>query len=199
AMAKYLMPFYRFRETNIRGYKNFIFNNMDSKAGREKIIAYGIKRGVTRAVTMAVINTIRLATFTALVEIWNKMMFPDEEEELRDGGDQSFHIITGRKPDGTTQVYRTQGTMNAHMESMGITRVMQFYQDYENNDATMKDVASETAKAFTNEMYQQMSPFVKIPLELSAKKSRFPNVFKPRTIRQSEGWMLEHTLSSLAL
>src|SRR5690606_3965560 len=164
-----------------------------------KIIAYGIKRGVTRAVTMAVINTIRLATFTALVEIWNKMMFPDEEEELRDGGDQSFHIITGRNPDGTIQVYRTQGTLNAFMESMGITGVMQFYQDYENNDATMKDVASEPAKAFTNEMYQQMSPFVKIPLELSAKKSRFPNVFKPRTIRQSEGWMLEHTLSSLAL
>jgi hypothetical protein len=197
-LAKYLMPFYRFRETNIRGYKNFIFNNLDSKAGREKIIKYGIRRGVTRAASMAIINSIRLALFTSAVYAWNRLMWPDEEEELRAAGDQSFHIILGRNPDGTINVMRTQGTMNAFMESMGINGIMQFYRDYQNNGATMQDVAKEPAKAFTNEMYQGLSPYIKAPVELLSGKSRFPNVFRPRAIRNTD-WNLEYLMGSLAL
>jgi hypothetical protein len=147
---------------------------------------------------MAIINSIRLALFTSAVYAWNRLMWPDEQEELRAAGDQSFHIILGRNPDGTINVMRTQGTMNAFMESMGINGIMQFYRDYQNNGATMQDVAKEPAKAFTNEMYQGLSPYIKAPVELLSGKSRFPNVFRPRAIRNTD-WNLEYLMGSLAL
>ena len=194
-LSKYLYPFYRFRETNLRGYKNFLFNNLNTKSGREKILKYGVSRGLTVAATKFLIHSMQIGLFTAMVYAYNRIMWPDEEDELRAAGDQSFHIILGKNADGSIKVLRTQGTLNAFMESMGITGIIQFYKDYENKDATMADVAAEPSKAFTNEFYQGTTPFIKVPFELASGKSRFPSVFRPRAIRDNT----EYIFSSVAL
>ena len=185
SIAKLLYPFYRFRETNIRGYKNFIFNNIDSKAGRERILKYGLKRGVTVATTKALVNYSRMAMFTAAIALLNKLKFPDEEEELQKAGMDGFHIILGRDENGNVRYYRTQGTMNAFMESMGLNGIANEFSDYSNGTATLGEVAAKPGESFVNEFYQGMNPLIKSPIELSQGKSFFPSITNPRSIKDS--------------
>jgi hypothetical protein len=185
SIAKFLYPFYRFRETNIRGYKNFIFNNISTKAGKERILKYGLARGVTVAATKATINYSRMVMFTAAIALFNKLMFPDEEEELQKAGMDGFHLILGRDDNGNIRYYRTQGTMNAFMESMGLNGIANEFSDYSNGTATLGEVAAKPGESFVNEFYQGMNPLIKSPIELSQGKTFFPSIKNPRVIKDS--------------
>lgn len=209
-MAKNLFPFHRFREANIKSYMGAIANvfrepsnarhmaeltnSTLGKAGAAEFLNRARRLGISSGALL-----IRAGKFiagvhglTAVLEAIN-LAQSDREKQLGEKARQESHVLLGGTDDDTYYFNRLS-TFSEFLESLGlgaykrdaydvITGQKSFQEVFDKWTEDPGKMATEWAKNVTNYWAQGMAGWVTVPYGVAAKKSLFPDIWNPRTIR----------------
>jgi hypothetical protein len=205
AIREHVYPFWSWKELNfkryVRMYKNAIHDGqLCEQLGRRAV------KGVIKTPYTAYKVGKFLVQATALwsaMQAWNYTRFKDEEESLPDAVQSRPHIIFGKNENGEIIYFSRLGALGDLLEWFGLDTAPQNVADFLNGEKSLKEIAVEIAKAPVNVFVSGLSPFAKIPAELLSKQSFFPDVFRPRVIRDeglhiARGLGLENEYTAVA-
>jgi len=118
-----------------------------------------------------------------LVVLWNRSMFPDEDDELQKQKDHKLKLIVGRREDGSIMTMKVQGAFSDVLSFFGLEDAVADAEQIKKSKSTVGKKAVEGANAFANKFLQGAMPLTKTLAEVATKKSFYPDVLNPRPIR----------------
>jgi len=185
SLRAHLFPFWSWKEANARRYFRLFANaiqdkNLCAASGRKLLGA--VATTPFRAYRVGKF-ALKATAFWGLLQLWNHMKFPDEEEELPEHVKNRPHIILGRDKNGDINYFSRVGALPDLLEWMGLDGAIDYVNKWSTGKMTLKDIAMEMAKAPVNIVAQGAEPFGKLTYELFTNQSLFPDVFEPSTIR----------------
>jgi len=184
-LRDYTILFWSWKEVNFKRYirlaKNLSHdNNLSALVGRKAVsvvvrspfIAYNIGKFMLKATAL-----------WSLLQVWNNTRFPDEEDQLPESVKSRPHIVFGKDDEGNIRYFSRLGALGDFLAWFGLDVAPQHVSDWLNGKKNLKEIGTEMAKSPVNVVASAVSPFYKTPLELVLRRSVYPNVFKPATIR----------------
>lgn len=170
-------PFWSWVEINSPRYyrllKNTKFEDNTGTVGRIT--------GVVAAKTAVNVGKlgVKAMLLMGLVVLWNRAMFPDEDDELSKQKDRKLKLIIGRRDDGSIMTMKVQGAFSDVLSFFSLEDVVSDVK----SDKTAGKMAKEGGNAFVNKFAQGAMPLTKTLAEVATKKSLYPDVLNPRPIR----------------
>jgi len=192
------IPFWSFQELNFRRYKWLIKN----AAHDEKLAGLvGRKLLGTAAIRSPYIAYrlgsmfLKIAGMWALLQAWNYLMFSKEEKQLPQSIRSKPHIVLGSGEDGKVRYFSRLGNLPDLLE----------WFDPEDHLPAVKDALNgkigpaEFAKKFTGQLLMApvekvastSQPYVTVPIQLGMGKRLFPDIQRPRQIRDRAEFVAE--------
>jgi len=198
-LADFGIPFYRWMEVNMRRYYRLMANvarddRLAGAVGRKLLV------GVTVRSPLLVLRVGRFAikatALWALLIAWNMLKYPDEEKELPEDVRNKPHLIYGRNADGTVRYIGRLGALSDLLDWFAVdVGTYDEVQDWLNGDITIQEAAVKMATAPANKLINAINPLIKNTGEAIAGLQFFPDVTKPRPIRDR----MQYLAQSLAL
>jgi hypothetical protein len=189
-LRSHVIPFYSWMEINAPRYvqllKNAGLEGDSPGAARARVAGVLAKRAVVRTAGKTALWGMRAAGLYALVNLWNHTMFPDEERELAVKNDQ-LHLILGRNDDGTIRSMRFQGAMSDVLGWFGLEDFPQDAMDLSEGRKSWGDQGREMVTAPVNRLANAAYPLGKLTAESGLRRSFYPDVTEPRSIRDPLG------------
>ena len=183
-ISRHLMPFSRWLEVNAKRYVRLAKNaartgDLAGTIGRKfaiksPIVAYKMGKFALKATAL-----------TGMLAAWNRLMFPDEEKELPEGIRSKVHIVLGRDKSGKILYFNRLGALSDFLDWFGLDDAPRDISDFLNGRRTLGEILKESAESPVNKIAQGLSPVYKTPAELLSRKQFFPNIFKPRGMRDT--------------
>ena len=184
-LRKWVIPFWSWQEINAKRYYRIGSNIVATQKGfgrAASLAALGAKVGTRAALWL----TWRLMVYSVGTWMWNNLLFPDLEEELRDEDRRRLHLILGKSDDGEIIMLRMPGALSDLMGWFGYDDVLAALSHISKGRGTWRDVALAVVQAPISRLVNGLTPTFKVPGEALAGRSFFPDVFNPRLIR--DGW-----------
>ena len=176
-----IIPFYSWLEINTKRYWRLGINAWSQGVG-EGLKTTGIV-GATLGARTTVYLGLRMAVLYGMVQIWNNLVFGDEEDELRTEDRVRLHLNLGRNADGEIRLVRFQGALSDFLGWIGFENAVAAVAEVEKGRGSWDDVAKAVAKAPVNKIASGLTPVIKIPFEITPRYSYWPDMFRPRVIR----------------
>ena len=206
-LREHAMPFYSWIEINSPRYWRLLYNAASEMRG-EGIKGAGAAAGTAgriglvaakKGATLAGKTALKVGTLTAaaagmsaLITVWNHTFFPDEEKEMGLSR-RELHLILGRnKETGEIKSVRFQGALSDMLDFVGMSDVFSHTADVVTGKATIGEKAKEAGeaikelkpvKSFASKLVNALGPQYKLPVELITKRTAYPDVSRPRAIR----------------
>ena len=184
-LRKWVIPFWSWQEINAKRYYRIGSNIVATRKGfgrAASLAALGAKVGTRAALWL----TWRMMVYSVGTWMWNNLLFPDLEEELRDEDRRRLHLILGKSDDGEIKMLRMPGALSDLMGWFGLDDVLAALSHISKGRGTWRDVALAVVQAPISRLVNGLTPTFKVPGESLAGRSFFPDVFNPRLIR--DGW-----------
>jgi hypothetical protein len=172
-----VIPFWSWMEMNTKRYKRLLANAFDEgfTQGLRAGSIVGAGRGVALSVQMAMIY--------GMIQLWNNLFWPEEDDELGEQQGRQLHIILGKTADGEIVTLRTQGAMSDSLSWLGLGEAANAFKEYERGRGSIGEILVQPVKATTNKLLTSLSPVISVPLESAMGKKLWPDVFNPRPNR----------------
>lgn len=204
ALREHVFPFWSWKEVNFKRYIRLFKNAANDKQLCEAIgrkAVGGLAKTPYRAYRVGKF-LVRATAFWSALQVYNNTVFPEEEKALPKEIRSRPHIVLGRDENDKVLYFSRIGALGDFLEWFGLDAAPQFVDKWMRGKLTLKEVAQEIAQAPVNVGVQGITPFVKTPAEIISRRSFFPDVFKPRTIRDrayhlSRGLGLENEYKSI--
>ncbi len=184
-LREYWVPFWSWKEVNFKRYIQFAKNAVND---RKLTSLIGNKALATVAKSPYI--AYRIGSFmvkaTALwsgLQVWNHTRFPDEEKELSVEERSKPHVILGRDENGKIISFNRMGALGDFLEWFGLDTAPHYVDAWFNGKMTLKDIAKDMAKSPVNVATSVITPFVKTPAELATRRTLYPDIIRPGTIR----------------
>lgn len=182
-LRRYLLPFWSFQEINIRRYWR-----LNANAWSQGVV----KGAKTSAVTGAVLGVkttawlyLRMFMVYALINIWNNLMWGDDEDDLDPEQRARLHLNLWKNADGSMTTLRIQGSLSDIFGWFGFEDALATMYEVERGRAGLWDILGAMAKAPVNKVVNGITPALKSPIEAAGGVSFFPDVFDPRPVRDN--------------
>ncbi len=178
-------PFWSWKAVNFVRYVRLFRNAANDNRFTE---ALGRKAAGTAARTPFIAMRIgkfllkAFALYAATFAIAN-LLFPREEEDLPDEIRGRPHLVFGRDSDGNVQYFPRIGALGDNLEWFGLDAAPYYINQWMRGRLTLPEIAKDMAKSPFNVVVQGGVPFIKLAGELITHQATFPDIFKPRTIR----------------
>jgi hypothetical protein len=186
ALRDHIFPFWSWKEVNFRRYVRMMRNAASDqrliKAIGRKTLGSLVIKTPYRAWKISK-WVLRAFAFLATLQAWNTLRFPEEEKELPQSVRNKPHIIIGRNPDGTIDYFSRVGALGDLLEWFGLDEAPRYTRQVLDGKMSVKEAALEMAKQPVNVFVQGAEPFAKTAAELVTRRSLFPDVFRPGTVR----------------
>lgn len=187
-VRKYWIPFWSFQEVNVRRYNQLFMNALnqsESLSGKTlKGFEFAAKKIPYTAWKMTKL-ALKLTGFWGMTSIWNNLLFGDEEDELPEDIKGRPHIIFGRNKDGTIKYVSRLGVLGDYLEWFGLDTFPVLINDFMSGRRNAKEIAKEMYTAPANKIVNGINPYIKTTAELIFGKSLFPDITRPRIIRDN--------------
>ena len=180
-----IIPFWSWQELNAKRYIQ-LYKNAANDSNLTMTI--GKQLGVKSPLIAMKLGrlVIKTTAFTGLLQVWNNLLFPDEERVLPNDIKSNAHIILGKDEKGDILYFNRMGTLDDFISWFGLDYVPAFVRRVLKGEP-LKDLLIEqtmkTMQAPINKLAQGAYPFHKLAFETVARRGLFPDVFKPGTIR----------------
>lgn len=191
ATRTYAWPFFSFKETNTRRYFRLIKNVAanDEVAGRVGNRLLGAAKVGTYTALRAGRFAIKAFGLTAFLAAVNNTIFKKEEADLPEDVRARPHIILGRYKNGDVRAFTRLGSLGDFLELFGLDASYSHVTDFLNGRKSIKEIAKEMAMSPVNMTISGMTPIIKGAAELLSGRSYFPDIRKPRLIRDKIEYM----------
>jgi hypothetical protein len=178
-----MIPFYSWMEINAKRYVR-LFRNIGNEGHSGGRLAGA---GAARLAVAGAGVALRANVFFLLVNLWNHLLWPDEEKELRGEDARTLHLILGRDGDGRVRTVRIEGAFADFLEWLNLADYPADIADLLNGRKSLADQFVEGAEAPVNRIVTSWEPVTKTAAELLTGRSFYPNAFEPRVIRDRGG------------
>lgn len=188
-IRKHMIPFYSWMEVNGPRYVRLMKNVKTEKEANA--LGFAVRGTAAKAGLLGV----KALGLYAMVMLWNATMFPDEDDELKRNGRKQLHLILGRTADGSVRSIRFQGALSDALNWFGFDQPDKTIPDLISGRKSWHKQLKESALAPVNKVVLGSTPFVRTGLEAALGRSLFPDISRPKPIRDRT----EHLLRSISL
>jgi hypothetical protein len=174
-MRATIFPFYSWVEVNTKRYPR-LFQNA---------FAWGRIKGAGNRAASAIFAAAGIAKIFgtyALINAFNRLMFPEEEDQLSEYSRSNPHITLGRNADGTINVFRNVGALGDFLEWAGINSFFNLLPRYHAGQLKGTDLLIEMVKDPVNKLVGGLHPAGQLLYQSVTGQKLFPDVFNPRSI-----------------
>ncbi len=178
-LREHLIPFWSWQEVNLKRYPQMfvnaaMFGPRSSPDNPAQATAY----------SAAAVGSVALPFI--IMALFNRLVWPKEEDELSDDERASPHLILGKNPDGSTIIMRNTGALGDFTEWFGLNTMLSRLDELHAGQMSFADVAREMGVDLINKAWSGMRPDMKALVEVPTGKSTYPNVLSPRSVRRDE-------------
>lgn len=180
------IPFYSFIEGNMKSYvqiiKNLSYNEVTATAVGKTILR---RTGVMAPYYAYVVGrrAIQLGGLMIALQVWNSLVFGDEEDDLPEEVKRNIHIVLGRDDQGNVLYLDRLGAFEEMLSWFGMDNAWSEAQDILNNRRTFAEAAIENAKGVVSKGVNSVNAIYKGLGEQIVGRQLFPDAFSPRVIR----------------
>lgn len=191
-IRRHLIPFYSWMEINMSRYYRLV-KNAHTPTDKGRIAGVLVKNGITKAATKATIAYAQMFALSSAVTAWNKLMFPDEEEELRLSNTRGLQVILGKNDDGTINTLPIVGALYDALDFFGLPDItdemFSYFEDGRKDQ--LKEAAKHVATSPLDKVFQGLNPLIKAPIEISSGMNFYPSIFNPRPISDRKEYVAQ--------
>ncbi len=191
-LRKYAIPFYSWMEINPKRYFRLIKNAINDDRTTVNVGKNTLKiLGITGIKSLALLRRIGklilcLFGFSALTQVWNLLMFPDEEEQLPRSVRSRTHIILGRDENTGDILYFSRiGALGDILDWVGLDTAILDVKDFLAGRLTLKEYLIQMIQSPLNKFVNAAYPYHKLAFELITGRRLFPDIFKQGQIRDA--------------
>lgn len=206
-----VIPFYSWMEINVKRYGR-LFRNAFDEGWQEGIRASASVAGMKGSFFLAK-WLLRAAALTAATALYNRIFFPDDEDELSEYDKSRMHINLGRDENGNIRILRGQSAFSDLLEWVGLDASPTLLREYFDGKASLSDLFGNIPRTdlpafglnpFSGriglhqaalKLMRGVNPLYKIPFEVMTGKS-LP-VFDDKSWKVED--KLRHVLKSISL
>lgn len=181
-LREHLLPFWSWKEVNFRRYIQ-MFKSATSNDASGMATARLAGTSAAKAGLKASNFLIKATAMWIMLQLWNNMMFPDEEKELEGNVQNRPHLVLGRNDKGQVYYFSGVGALGDILAWFGLDAAPGMVSDWFRGKKSLGEIGKDMVKAPFNVASQLISPYIKVPVELAAKQSFYPDVFNPRPVR----------------
>jgi N12 class adenine-specific DNA methylase/predicted RNA methylase len=189
-IRKRMIPFYSWMEINAPRYvymaKNLKYQGETGVPGRLAVVTGKKVAG------KAALWSLRAAGLYLMVNIWNRLFFPDEEDELGEANRRQLHLILGRNSDGTISSIRFQGALSDALSWFGMEDLPSDMKDLVKGKGSIQEKLIDIPKAFATRVINGSRPEYKILYEILTGRSLYPDPFRARPVRDRTEYALRN-------
>lgn len=189
-LRSFWVPFWSWSEVNATRYLQLAKNAFDGQDAGS--VARGAMIGAKQAATFLV----KMAAFWSMLQVWNLMMYGDDEDELRETNPAVAnrpHILFGRDENGEIRYLAGIGALGDLLSWFGLDAFPGMVGDVMHDRLTIGEVVKNMAKAPVNKIVNAVTPTVKIPVEAVSRQSYYPDIFHPRPIQNRGDYLGQQT------
>lgn len=186
-----MMPFYSWTEINAPRYVRLFRNAPIEGGGYGKMGVAGTLKATRKIAGL----TVKSAALYTLINLYNKVRYPEEEKELAGQERRQLHLILGRNEDGTIQTIRIQGALSDALSLFGAEDLPGDVQQVMEGKATWQDKIIDAIEAPAQKLVQGSRPMERAVIESLTGKSLYPDIFQPKPIRDTA----EHVAKTLSV
>lgn len=186
-MRESVAPFYSFLEINARRYPRLLRNSFDE--GWQKGIRVSSTLAASKGSFFLAKWMLRAMMLTGLAALYNKIRFPEEEQDLSEYDKNRTHIILGKDKDGNILLLRSNTAFGDIIEWVGLDAAPTLWKQYFEGKVSLTDlfgnIPGTDLPAFgllptsgkigmhpaALKMIRAVSPAYKLPAELLTGKS----------------------------
>ena len=191
------IPFWSWMEINTPRYYR-LFQNAAAKGegGSTAARMAGVGTRKIAGATLGIAEKVLLTqVLFASVSAFNHLVHPDEEQLLAEADQKQLHVILGTKPDGKIMTVRFQGAFSDALSWFGLEDYPKTIGKLKAGEMEPGELAKKMLMATPNKIANAAAPFFKLGGELITGKSIYPDITKPRQIRDKG----EHAARFLSL
>ena len=178
-MRAYALPFYSWLEINAPRYVRLMQNLPDEgKAPSRAVAALGVRLG-----WKGTLLGLKMSMLMAAVNLFNKVIWPDDEDKLSEMQRRQQHLILGKRGDGSLITMRFQGAFSDALSWFGMEDIVKDISDVASGKETITSKLVEGVKAPGIKFIEGTRPDVKGAAELLLGRSLYPDPELPRPIR----------------
>ncbi|MHA2135343.1 MAG: hypothetical protein ACW99J_15900 [Candidatus Thorarchaeota archaeon] len=198
SIRRHWIPFWSWKEVNFRRYKQILINAYHDKGiwqGMGKTLTKGVAIRTPFLAVKGASVMLSLFWFQILLGYWNSSFGDDEEENLPEDVRNRPHMLfpsldalargewSAKNDDGKIQYFSRVGAIADLLEWFSLDTSKADLQDIMEGKKTVMDKVNEIWQAPINVVVQGGNPFLKVGTELLSRQAMFPDVFKPRVVR----------------
>lgn len=192
-IRKHFIPFYSWLEVNLKRYNQFWKNAVNNDSVIQTVgnrMTMGLKLAPSIAYKVGKL-TITLSALTGVLALWNNTLFPDLVNKIPMDVRSRPHIILGKDANGDPIYFSRLGALNDYLEWFGLGTITQDVKDILDGRRTLAEQIAIMAKQPLNKIVGGLTPVIKLPTELAMGKSIYPDVTKPRQIRDKGQYLAQ--------
>jgi hypothetical protein len=186
-----LIPFWSFLEVNAKRYvqfaKNAVIDGKTAQKAGQKLLGAAAFRAPYTAYRVGKF-ALKAAGLATMLEVWNRSMFPEEEERLQNKLDGKLHVIYGIDKNGEPLYTDRLGMLQDFLEWFGLDAAPRDVMDLLNGKRTLVEVAKDMALSPVEKVYGSLLPLPKAVIEGWVGVKSFP---KPTMIRDKAEYVAQ--------
>ena len=176
------IPFWSFREINAKFYSRAATNVYRAfKDGGSGAKTEAARTAAAASLRSGVWLGLRIFAYTLGTSLWG-WLWSDAEDELTEEARLRPHITIWHGKDNIYTI-PAPGALTELLQWVGYSDVLQTISDSSRGRGSLWELPGEVAMGFANSFVQGMTPLVKVPIELIAGMSAWPDIGEPRALR----------------
>lgn len=184
-LRAHIWPFWSWQEVNFKRFIRFLRNAIDEgrlgeTIGRKFIGTFA--RSPFIAWKLGKFLAMATAFWSAL-QVWNNLFFSTEEDSLTNEEKSRPHVTFGKDKDGKVIYFNRVGALVDFLEWFGLDASPQYVDAWFKGKMSLKEIAVDMVKSPINKIASGVSPLLKTPFELISRTTAYPEITKPRAIR----------------
>jgi hypothetical protein len=191
-LRRNLIPFYSWMEINAPRYVRMMRNLQHEQRGSAGRITGVLTAAAARR---GVKFSVQVLGLYAMVSLWNAFVFPDEDDEMKRSGRRELQLILGRRADGSIRSLRIQGALSDALQWFRLEDFPDDMKEVLSGKVSWTKKLKEAALGPAERVIQAARPIEKAIGEAAAGKTFYPEITKPRPIKDKA----EHILKTFSL
>ena len=181
-LRQILVPFYSWIEVNGKRYFQLIKNGLTEDEINSFATRFlkGQMANAPYYTYKAAKTLLYINLFSWLVELFNHLFYPEDEEKLPPDIQGKLHITLGHDDNGNIRYFSQLGAIPDVLEWFNLDTPRYDVMQILNGQLSVSEWLTRLVSAPVNKVVNALSPFIKTPMELITGRSTFPEPLNSR-------------------